>query len=382
MTPATLRNHTCKDLAQMAKKHGVPGWHSMRKDQLVQALAKQAKQSARSKSHRSSAAKTRSNGAPRNGNLSSKKRSATRKPAKPASPRVRARINQLHAKLERAKSLAGAAASGDGAPAARDRLVVMVRDSYWLHAYWELTFQTVGRVKAAMGQHWHTARPMLRLFVVNNHGTATSSETLVRSVEIHGGVNNWYVDVKDPAKNYRMDIGYQASGGEFNIVARSNVVTPPPPAVRDTLDENWTEVVENYDRIFAMSGGYSAEGGSQEVQELLEERLRRPMGSPATTRYGSGATSVLGRPSEFHFEADAELIVYGASQPDAHVTLKGEPVRLRPDGTFTVRLNLPDRRQVVPVVASSSDGVEQRTIVIAVERNTKRMEPVFHDKTQ
>ena len=39
----------------------------------------------------------------------------------------------------------------------------------------------------------------------------------------------------------------------------------------------------------------------------------------------------------------------------------------------------PDRRQVLPVVASSSDGVEQQTIVLAVERNTKTMEPIIRE---
>jgi hypothetical protein len=39
-------------------------------------------------------------------------------------------------------------------------------------------------------------------------------------------------------------------------------------------------------------------------------------------------------------------------------------------------MELPDRRQVLPVVACSRDGMRQRTTVIAVERNTKVMEPV------
>ena len=40
---------------------------------------------------------------------------------------------------------------------------------------------------------------------------------------------------------------------------------------------------------------------------------------------------------------------------------------------------LPDRRQVIPVIASSPDGVEQRTIILAVERNTKVLERVIRD---
>jgi uncharacterized protein len=41
----------------------------------------------------------------------------------------------------------------------------------------------------------------------------------------------------------------------------------------------------------------------------------------------------------------------------------------------------PNRRQVLPVVASSKDGAEQRTIVLAVERNTKVMETVHRDSS-
>jgi hypothetical protein len=42
-------------------------------------------------------------------------------------------------------------------------------------------------------------------------------------------------------------------------------------------------------------------------------------------------------------------------------------------------MSLPDRRQVLPVVASSPDGVEQRTIILAVERNTKVLEAVLRE---
>ncbi len=61
------------------------------------------------------------------------------------------------------------------------------------------------------------------------------------------------------------------------------------------------------------------------------------------------------------------------------VTLQGEPVKLRPDGTFTMRFSLPDSRQIIPAVAASADGIEERTIVLAVERNTKHLEPMVRD---
>jgi hypothetical protein len=65
-----------------------------------------------------------------------------------------------------------------------------------------------------------------------------------------------------------------------------------------------------------------------------------------------------------------ELIVYGATEPDARVTIAGEPVALRPDGTFTVRYALPDGRLEIPVQAAGANGAETRAITPIVEKQT------------
>jgi len=383
-TADKLKSLTVKDLVQLARKRGVLGWHSMRKEQLISELTGIARHQSKSVTRtRKSAPVTRSaniaRGTPKRAlPTNAKSNSTLRRSAK--SHRVRRRLQDAKLRSDRLKNLASYASNGSRNGFAKDRLVVMVRDPYWLHAYWELTRQSVERAEAAMGQDWHMARPVLRLLDVSGRGTTSSAETVLRHIDIHGGVNNWYIDVQDPPKTYRLDIGYLAASGRFYSMTRSNIVTTPPAAASDALDENWTDVAENFDKIYAMSGGYASEGNSTELQELFEERLRRPMGSPVITRYGAGVhKSFDPRGRRFAFDVDAELIVYGATAPDAHVTLQGEPVQLRPDGTFTVRFSLPNSRQVIPAVASSADGVEQQTVVLAIERNTKTMEPVIRD---
>jgi len=366
MTAATLRSHTARDLAHMARQNGISGWHSMRKEELVRALVKLARKRALCTG---------------NSQLSPAVQPAgpiVNHAAVKTDPQVLRRINQLQSKLATVKNLA-ATSSEDGQTGPReDRLVVMVRDPYWLHAVWELSQRSVDRAQAAMGPHWHTAQPTLRLFRMMEAGAST----LERDIEIHGGVSNWYVDVQDPPCQYRTEIGYLAKNGTFHCLARSNTVQTPPAGTSDAVDENWADVAEHADRIYAMSGGYSPGGTSRELQELLEERLRRPLGSPMSTRFGQGAASLESTEDKLRFAIDAEVIVYGAANSDSHVTLKGEPVQLRDDGTFAVRLSFPDQRQVIPIVVSSADGVEQRTVILAVERNTKRMEPVVRDITR
>lgn len=433
ISTASLKSYSTKDLAQLAKKQGVPGWHSMRKDQLIKALERKTKPATKSKmgSARSvekkpardakpqAHVKSSVSSSPRNGASSKpvpgrvaeksakpsrpaeshratlnghRKDKSPAKPAKPVShtsPTVVKKIRKIQEDLERRKDLAGTplvVTVSDGEKETkvikeptRDRIVLLVRDSFWLHASWEVTRQSVQRAQAAIAEYWHGARPILRVLEVESNGTTSTAERVIREITIHGGVNNWYLDVDAPPRSFRVELGYLATNGRFFSLCRSNVVTTPRPGSADAIDENWADVAENYEKIYAQSGGYSEENNSTELQEVFEERLRRPMGSPSSTRFGVGAESVLNRRRDFKFEVDAEMVVFGSTKPDAHVMLGGEPVKLRADGTFAVRINMPDKRQVIPVVACSKDGVEQRTVVLAVERNTKVMEPMVRE---
>ncbi len=263
----------------------------------------------------------------------------------------------------------------------KDRIIVLARDSYWLHAYWELSRTTLARAQAALSQDWHSAQPILRLMDVTSEDTTAAAERQVRDIPIHGGVNNWYFDVLDPPRSFRIDIGYLSRRGKFYVLARSNIVSTPKAGVSDALDENWTDVQQRFDRVQNPSTlGCPRSNTALELRELFEERLRRPLSSVTMQNLSVGGLPSLCR--SFHFEIDAELIVYGTTEPGALVTLQGEPVPLRPDGTFTVRFRLPDSRQIIPAVASSYDGVEERTIVLAVERNTKELEPMIHDNNE
>jgi uncharacterized protein len=399
ITTASLKTQTWKDLAEMARTKGLSGYHSMKKDQLVKLLVRNAKAKSKSRAAAKPAkAAGRSASAAARGTsvrattvrattrLHNGHNGAAKPNGKPAGrsakqARIAERIQKVHAQRERLKDLSGNKASAK-AGAGKDRIVLMVRDPFWLHACWTVTNASVKRAEAALAAYWHTARPVLRLLEVDGGNTTSTSERVVREMEVHGGVTNWYIDVSNPPQSYRVDLGYRASNGKFFAICRSNAVTTPAPDAADSIDENWSDVAENYERVYALSGGYHEENSSGELQELFEERLRRPMNSPLGSQFGVGAERVLNRHRDFQFNVDAEMILFGNTKPDARVTLAGDPVKIRPDGSFTVRISMPDKRQVLPVVASSADGVEQRTIVIAVERNTKVLEPMVRENNE
>jgi hypothetical protein len=370
MTPDSLKDCNKKSLAQMAKEQGIAGWHAMRKDQLIRALTLT----------RSPA--TRGKHAPRSGKVQTAVRS------KPAGARKQSALSPEAAVPARRPASTPAPVSTPIAiphtldhACQKDRIIVLARDPYWLHAYWELSRTTLARAQAALGQEWHSAQPILRLMDVTSEETTNATERHIRDIAIHGGVNNWYIDVLEPPRCFRIDIGYVSRRGRFYVLARSNNVTTPRAGVSDALEENWTDVQQQFERVQNPSSIGSARTNSAlELRELFEQTLRHPLSSTSLQNLSVGPLPSLGR--NFHFELDAELIVYGTTEPNAHVTLQGEPVHLRPDGSFTVRFSLPDSRQIIPAVASRADGAEERTIVLAVERNTKELEPLIHDNKE
>jgi hypothetical protein len=260
----------------------------------------------------------------------------------------------------------------------KDRIVLIVRDSYWLQADWEITRAAVDRVRVAMNEKWHKAVPVLRLLAVGDT-SSNRAEQQIRDIAIHGGVNTWFIDVENPPSRFRVVIGYLAENDRFFPLCRSNIVETPKPDAVHRLDRHWRDIAEDYERIYSLSGGYEP-NSSGDLKEMFEERLQRQMPTRSEDGLSSDTEAALDRHRSLPFEVDAELIVYGSTIPGATVLLSGEPVKLREDGSFTVRVALPDKRQVLPIIAQSRDSMRQRTTVIAVERNTKVMEAVDRDQ--
>jgi len=85
---------------------------------------------------------------------------------------------------------------------------------------------------------------------------------------------------------------------------------------------------------------------------------------------GFSASGVPLRPRQFWLIADAELIVYGATEPDATVTIGGRPIKLNADGTFRFQMSFQDGLIDYPILAVAADGEQTRSIHMQFERET------------
>lgn len=133
--------------------------------------------------------------------------------------------------------------------------------------------------------------------------------------------------------------------------------------------------------------------GSVEITELVRRQLAeqtsslalaeagRVAGAPGPERIGAAgeASSVTSpaegfapgrRPKGFWFNINAELVVYGSTEPDARVLLGDRQIRLRPDGSFSFRFALPDGEFSLPATAQSADGEDTREAKLKFARGT------------
>jgi phosphate transport system substrate-binding protein len=76
----------------------------------------------------------------------------------------------------------------------------------------------------------------------------------------------------------------------------------------------------------------------------------------------SANVRVFSRPhGDFWFVADAELIIHGATQPNTNVNIGGHPIKVKPDGTFHLRLPFSDGLMDY-LITVAADGESTRTI--------------------
>ncbi|MDD5097724.1 MAG: DUF4912 domain-containing protein [Candidatus Omnitrophica bacterium] len=247
----------------------------------------------------------------------------------------------------------------------QDKIVLQVRDPHWLHTYWELRNQTLAGLRKRLGDDFERSKRVLRVYDVTNISFNGSNANSFFDIQVNDFTNSWYIDTNGPGRSWCVDLGLMLPDGRFIMIVRSNIVQTPGDGPSGITDEEWMIPDEMFARLYGMGFGL---GRSSPVGRAWQERVKQGV-------FSSGLSSSPVRKEvkerTFWMKVDCELIVYGATEPSAKVTVQGKPINLRPDGTFTLRFWLPDGKQCIPVKAVSADKLEERTITPIVNRETK-----------
>lgn len=156
-----------------------------------------------------------------------------------------------------------------------DRLVLLVRDPYWLYAYWEITATKMAEFSSTHGATaWESSRPALRVYDVT--GVAFNGENANKYVDIgiDEQADNWHINVEETDRSFCVDVGRQLPNGRFITLLRSNVVATPRASISEREDEEWMWIEGIY-RSYRYQFGV---GSPMIVEEMAQRAGALPLG--------------------------------------------------------------------------------------------------------
>ncbi|OGS12434.1 MAG: hypothetical protein A2285_04565 [Elusimicrobia bacterium RIFOXYA12_FULL_57_11] len=249
---------------------------------------------------------------------------------------------------------------------------LLPRDPNWMFLYWEITENSRQEICRLHGADiFQKSRQVIRVHEV----TAAAGSGKYFDIPVMHDAKSWYVNVQEGGRAYCCEVGLALPDGTFISIVKTNTVNLPAGRVSDVTDEKWMAVTADFDKLLQLSGVEYIGKGSGEVAKSLAQRwemLRAVFSRASSWGVGSMSSQTAHKPEQkkFWLVADCELILYGATEPDAFVTVSGRRVNLNPDGTFSMRFALPDGIIDLPVKAVSKDETDSREIGIKVTRAT------------
>ncbi|MFH7026945.1 MAG: DUF4912 domain-containing protein [Heteroscytonema crispum UTEX LB 1556] len=302
------------------------------------------------------------------------------------------------------------------------RIVLMPRDPQWAYTYWDVPNEHKEELRRQGGQQL-----ALRIYDVTDMNIDFQSPHSIQEYPSDELAREWYLPVPVSDRDYVIDIGYRCADGRWLVLARSARVHIPPVYPSDWIEDvfitvNFEEDLRGktvyelvppakkvaamstnggggnpiYDQIFGMAesaeamrvagsifGSMQQVPGSMAPEQAISSYIF-PSGVgmwavPTTSGLTMSGVGMSGagfsgdvpmRPRKFWLIADAELIVYGATEPDATVTIGGRPIKLNPDGTFRFQMSFQDGLIDYPIMAVAADGEQTRSIHMKFNRET------------
>ena len=249
-------------------------------------------------------------------------------------------------------------------------IVLLPRDPYWLFTYWEVSLPDIDKARQALGSGFNSSRSILRIYDVSNIIFNGSNAHASFDITLENLVKSWYISVPAPEKTWVVEIGILASSGKFTVFARSNAITTPADSMSSLDYEEWMDASESW-KMYRTRSGSGSKGG---IDGIYGTEGRALDASSAGVSSLSSPVKYEKKPSAFWMRVGTELIVYGATEPDARVTINNNPVRLNADGSFTTRFALTDGLHILDISGKSADGKYKKTYKIRVTQETYKEE--------
>ncbi|MDD3296310.1 MAG: DUF4912 domain-containing protein [Candidatus Omnitrophica bacterium] len=144
------------------------------------------------------------------------------------------------------------------------RLVLMVKDPFWLYAYWEVSAGAINFLKSRFPQKdFSQAGLTLRMYDVTYKDFNGRNANHYFDIEVGPKASNWYIKLWSDDVSYVGEIGLKI-GWEFFSLARSNFVHTPRSGHSSRNEQIWMNVTDDeykpsqaaYSKINGIASGH------------------------------------------------------------------------------------------------------------------------------
>ncbi len=272
---------------------------------------------------------------------------------------------------------------------AKTNLVFLPRDPDWAYVFWQIS--EVDREKAkSLGAN----KLCLRLYDVTGVKDGDYNQGTLREIAVDSYSTEWYLPIPVPDRDYKVELGYRYGYKWMSLAFSSAGHVPNSQPSEQILDKfvpfnlesssetnmaitnsDVSETNGLHERLYQAATTYSKRSrvGSEEFMEDVQSISPNSYKSDSGVGLWSSGLNDSGvgiSNRSFWLVADAELIVYGATDPSATLTIGDEKVPLASDGTFRLQVPFRDGSQNYEIKAIDSTGEQDRSITMRFDRNT------------
>ena len=283
------------------------------------------------------------------------------------------------------------AITSDNSESINTNVVFLPRDPEWAYVFWQISESD--RQKA---QSLGANKLCLRLYDASSFDGDNVNQGTLREIAVDSYSTEWYLPIPLADRAYKVELGYKYGFNWMSLAFSSTSHVPGSHPSEQILDKF---VPFNLESSPEMIPDITSPQ-EQEVNGAMHERLyqaatnvplRRKVGSEffmenmnsinsnenltdsGVGKWSSGLTdsgSGIVKNRSFWLVADAELIVYGATEPSAKLTIGGEDVPLAADGTFRIQVPFRDGTQKYDIKAVDAAGLQEKNISMKFDRET------------
>jgi len=272
------------------------------------------------------------------------------------------------------------------------RLKLTPRDPHWIHAHWDFTPQQLRDANARSAD----GHLVLRMFKHSPKGS------LVSETHVHPESVRWMVHVPQSRVRYTAELGFYDKRRTWSALAESIAVhtpasgastqydfelatlTPGGTVQRHGADEAMASNPPLPNTASALGGQLSSAGldagGSLDLASITSDAISVSPSSFGATSLSSmdvisSPTGDIGH-APFRLEVNAELIIYGATEPGATLQVGDRILPVERDGTFRLRYTLPNGAHDLSLKATAARTGEEGWAELRFARDTRTSEHV------